>query len=286
MEYGELGRTGRTVSRLGFGGAPAGLKNYLEVFDPERAADRDAVTAAVRRALELGITYFDTAPGYGDGASERILGEGLKDAPPDNIFLATKVGTWAGGEVRASLEKSLRNLRRDWIDLLQVHGSFYTPEQEDLVLRPGGMLDQLERLRAEGLVRHIGFTVEAVNESAYRFIRTGRFDVIQILYNLLFQHPYDPGLQTGALYDAEAREMGIITMRTGTSGIFQRWVQAANPENTFDYTPSLIQFNLSNPLVDAALVGMRTVDQVEANVRLVEDVAGRIDLGEIFRRYV
>ena len=67
MEYTEFGKTGRKVSRVGFGGATAGLKYYLEVYDPENAEQRDGVVAAIRRALELGVTYFDTAPGYGLG---------------------------------------------------------------------------------------------------------------------------------------------------------------------------------------------------------------------------
>ena len=75
-------------------------------------------------------------------------------------------------------------------------------------------------------------------------------------------------------------------MRSLTSGTVQRWIQTANPANTFDYTPALLQFQLSNPLVDVALVGMRSVFEVEANARLCDDLAGRIDLDELHRRYV
>ena len=75
-------------------------------------------------------------------------------------------------------------------------------------------------------------------------------------------------------------------MRSTTSGTLQKWVRMVNPVNTFDYTPALIQFQLSNPLVDVALVGMRTVAEVEANVALVCDPSGRIDLDELHQRYV
>jgi predicted aldo/keto reductase-like oxidoreductase len=286
MEYTTLGRTGRKVSRLGFGGATAGLKNYLKSFDPSSEEDRAPIVGAIRRALELGVNYFDTAAGYGEGASERIFGEALEGVAPDSIFLATKFGIWKETDVRRSLEESLRNLRRDQVDLLQIHGTAYTDEQAERVLRKGGYLDQLERLRDEGLIRWIGFTVEAVNEPCCRFIKSGRFDVIQILYNLIFQHPFDPGWKSGALYDAEAQKMGIATMRTPTSNIFQRWVQMVNPANTFDYTPALIQFVLSNPLVDVALIGMRSAKRVEDNVRIAEDLAGRIDIPKLFARYV
>jgi uncharacterized protein len=287
MEITQLGRTGREVSRLGFGGATAGLKNYLHEFDPEKAEDREPVVAAIRRAYELGVNYFDTAAAYGDGASERIFGEGLQGIDPESIFLATKVGAWKSeaGQVRRSLESSLRNLDRDWVDLLQIHGTVYHADHAERIFRPGGMLDEMETLREEGLIRHIGFTCEAENEVLYRLINCGRVDVIQMCYNFIFQHPYDPGWQSGCLYDAESAGLGIAVMRSTTSGIFQKWIQTVNPENTFDYTPALIQFQLSNPLVDVALVGMRSVQRVEQNVALCSDLEGRVDIDELFRRY-
>jgi predicted aldo/keto reductase-like oxidoreductase len=274
------------VSRIGFGGATAGLKNYVHAFDPDKPEDREPIVAAIRRALELGINYFDTAAGYGAGKSEQIFGEGLQDADPETIFLATKAGPRDAAAVRRSLEESLVNLRRSWIDLLQIHGTVYGPEQAGRIMQSGGILDEMEKMRDEGLIKHIGFTCEAQNEALYTFIKSGRFDVMQISYNLIFQHPYDPSWKCGSLYDAEAQGMGIAAMRTVTSGIFQKWVQLVHPENTFDYSPALVQFTLSNPLVDVALLGMRSVKRVETNVAICEDQAGRIDLDALHRRYV
>ena len=77
MEYVTLGRTGATVSRLGFGGAPAGLTNYLGTYTPADAQQRRQVIQAIQYAVELGVTYFDTAPAYGNGESESIFGEAL-----------------------------------------------------------------------------------------------------------------------------------------------------------------------------------------------------------------
>jgi len=79
--------------------------------------------------------------------------------------------------------------------------------------------------------------------------------------------------------------MATVTMRTATSGTLQRWLRMVNPADTFDYTPALIQFVLSNPLVDVALVGMRNADEVAANVRLWHDVDGRIDVASLHARY-
>lgn len=75
-------------------------------------------------------------------------------------------------------------------------------------------------------------------------------------------------------------------MRAPTSGTFQRWIRMIRPDDTFDYTPALIQFVLSNPLVDVALIGMRTPERVIANVGIVDDTAGRIDIARVHARYV
>src|SRR5919107_1312461 len=93
MEYRSLGSTGLSVSAVAFGGAPAGLTNYLSAYDPDDPAQAAAVAGAVVRALELGITYFDTALGYGDGRSERIFGQGRRRAGDlaRRMVLATKV---------------------------------------------------------------------------------------------------------------------------------------------------------------------------------------------------
>jgi uncharacterized protein len=279
-----FGRTQARVSRLGFGGAPAGLTNYLGQYQPADLQQRRQVIAGVQRAVELGVTYFDTAQAYGDGQSEEIFGEALAgtDAP---IFLATKVGHWVE-EPRRMVESSLKRLRREPLDLVQIHGTSYSPELCSAILSPGGLLEQLVQMKAEGLVRWIGLTTEDNNPAVYRFIETGQFDVLQIAYNFIFQHPAEPTRPFGSLYEARAAGMGTCTMRTLTSGIFQKWVQMVNPANDFDYTPSLLQFVLSNPLVHVALVGMRTPQEVETNVRICEDLSGRIDIDQLHGKYI
>ena len=75
-------------------------------------------------------------------------------------------------------------------------------------------------------------------------------------------------------------------MRTLTSGLLQKWIRQVNPNDSFDYTPALLQFVLSNPYVDVALVGMRTADEVEHNVAIANDSAGRIDIAALHAKYV
>lgn len=284
MEYVAFGKTDARVSRLGFGGAPAGLKNYLDPYDPDDGAQRGRVVAAIERAYDLGVTYFDTAPGYGQGTSEAIFGEALSGR--GDAFVATKVSQGDGDHVRRSVDESLQRLRRDRLDLVQIHGGSYRPAAVDAILGSGGMADALDDLRGEGIIRFTGFTAEDNNDGVYRLIRSGRFDVMQICYNLMFQHPYEPSRPFGSLLEADSAGMGTVTMRTLTSGTLQRWVQMVNPDNTFDYTPALLQFVLSNPLVDVALVGMRDTETVEKNVAIANALDGRISLDELHRRYV
>jgi predicted aldo/keto reductase-like oxidoreductase len=286
MEYITFGKTGRKVSRIGFGGAVAGLKNYLHEYDPATEVSVKSVVEAIEKALELGVTYFDTAPSYGDRKSEKMFGEGLKGVNPDNIFLATKISGRTKDDVYRSVEESMKYLQKDYIDLIQIHGSSYTKEETNKILDMGGMLEAMEDIKQQGLVRYIGFTTEDNNDGMYRLIQSDRFDSIQMCYNFLFQHGYEPSRPFGSLLEAEKYHLGVATMRAPTSGTFQRWIKMVNPANTFDYTKALIQFVLSNPYVDVALIGMRTKDRVIENVNIVNDMNGRISLDELHKRYV
>ena len=288
LESSTLGRIGARVSRLGFGGAPAGLTNYLIDSSPNDATQRNDAIAAIVRAVELGITYFDTAAAYGSGESERIFGEGLAAVnvkTRSDIFIATKV-SHSEPDPRSSVERSLKNLRLDSIDLVQVHGTTYTAENRKQTLAKGGTLELLERARSEGLIKHIGFTTEDQNPPVYEFIRSGRFDVMQTCYNLVFQHTYEPTRPFGSIYEAHNGGMGVVTMRALTASVFQRWMRSVRPGDDFDYSSALLQFVLSNPLIDVALVGMRNPADVERNVAVLNDLTNRIDLDQLHEKFV
>jgi aryl-alcohol dehydrogenase-like predicted oxidoreductase len=261
------------------------LANYLERFDPRDRGDRKIVLDALERAVELGITYYDTAPSYGDGIGEELFGSVLSGLEQE-IFLATKVRPLDADGVRKSVEASLKRLGRSSIDLLQIHGGSTTHEQLHAIMKEDGTLDGMKRLQREGVVRYVGFTSEDNNDSLYRCIHSDEFDAVQIMYNLLFQHPYEASRPFGSLLEAEKRNMGIVAMRPATSGMFQKWMRMVQPDNPFDYTEALIQFVLSNPYIDVAIIGMRDPAIVEKNVQICDRVEGRIDLDELYRRYV
>ena len=286
MEYVSFGSTGEKVSRLGFGGAVAGLKNYLHSYDPDTEESKRDVHGALEAALEHGITYFDTAPGYGDGRSEAFFGDVLGNVDPKSIFLATKCAETDYDGVFRSVEQSLKRLRRDYVDVLQIHANSYTDEQIKQICEPGGMLEAMERLKRDGVARYIGFTSEDNNRGLFDFINCGRFDMVQLCYNLLFQHPYEPSRPFGSLYEAKKNGLGTASMRAPTSGTFQRWIKMVRPDDDFDYNGALIQFVLSNPLINVVLIGMRSKERVLQNIEMVNNKDGRIDIDKIHTRYV
>ncbi|MDR1950563.1 MAG: aldo/keto reductase [Spirochaetaceae bacterium] len=284
MEYVQFGKTGVPVSRLGFGGAGIGVKHYIHPYDPDTEDSKLSAHKALETALELGITYFDTAPAYGNGASETIFGDVLGGADPMKIFLSTKcIPTDYDGLMR-SVEGSLKRLRRSYVDLLQIHGGTYTDDRARQILAPHGMAEAMETLKRDGLVRFTGFTSEDNNRALYDFLDFGHFDAAQLCYNFLFQHPWEPNRPFGSLLEVEKHGLGIAAMRSAGSGAFQRWMKLIRPDDTFDYGPALIQFVLSNPLVDVALVGMRSPERVRQNVAIANDMAGRIDIKAVHRR--
>ena len=287
MNYRVLGRTGLEVSEVGFGGAPAGLRNYMAEWDPSEPESWRNVEQAIERAVDLGINYFDTAPGYGDGTSERMYGVALKGVR-DRVYIATKVTGSSAAEVRRSVEESLERLQTDYVDVIQYHGTWYSDEDVQRILRPGGALAGMQALRDDGLARYIGFTSEGCNGPVSRFIRTGEFDVMQICYNLIFQHPYDASRKAGVMYEAEDQQMGIITMRPMTSGMIHKWVGWTYPEIAGQKRlySSLLGFVLANPLVDVAIVGMRYAKEVETNSQVSGNASLAFDMSGFHTRYL
>lgn len=185
MDMRVLGRTGVKVSVLGFGcGAVGGMMVKGSPADQERA---------VARALEAGVTFFDTAPMYGNGASETNLGRVLATLKPE-IFLATKCtvlpedkGDIAGAVAR-SLDASLKRLGRTHVDLLQLHNRIDStgtdrPLSAETVI--GEVAPALEKLKTQGKIRFAGITALGDTTLLHRVVDSKAFDTAQICFNLL-----------------------------------------------------------------------------------------------------
>jgi len=207
MQYRELGRTGWKVSASSFGAWAIG-GTWGTVDDKESLA-------ALHRAADLGVNFFDTADGYGDGRSERLLGQ-LRQERRETIYIATKAGRRlrphvASGYNRQNLtafvERSLKNLGTDTIDLLQLHCPptevFYTPQ----------VFGILEDLVQEGKIRYYGVSVEKVEE-ALKAIEYPNLQTVQIIFNIFRQRPADLFFS-----EAQRRRVGILARVPLASGL-------------------------------------------------------------------
>jgi len=274
-----FGRTDLEVTRIALGGFPFAAANRARGWDPFTPEGRAAAIRTIHAALDAGINYIDTAPSYGDGNSESIVGEAVAGRSPRPI-LATKVGyrDLSPEDVTASVAASLRRLRTDVIDVIQFHGGMYTQQDVDHVVN-GGLLDALESLREKGLVRFIGFTAEEP-WTARPLIATGRFAVVQIRYNLIYQ-----AAALHALDEARDADMGVAVMRPMTSGILQHMAAYLAPEwqDARDLYEVALKFVLSDSRVHVANVGMRWPEEVARNAALVESFHPTFDMAELPR---
>jgi aryl-alcohol dehydrogenase-like predicted oxidoreductase len=225
MHTRKLGRTGLDVSILGLGcGAVGGLMVRGSTADQERV---------VARALELGVTYFDTAPAYGDGQSETNLGRVLARLKPALILgtklrVRTEEKATLARSVAAGMDASLRRLGRDHVDLYQLHNPI-TRDGEGQSMTPRFVVDEVlpafESLRAQGKTRFIGFTAVGDTDALHALVKAGGFDTAQICYNMLnpsmsvtLPTGY-PGQDYAGLLDRmQAAGMGAIGIRALAGG--------------------------------------------------------------------
>jgi predicted aldo/keto reductase-like oxidoreductase len=232
LETRRLGRTGIQATLLGFGGIPIMRVGMEEA--------RDAIT----EALASGVNFIDTARGYGD--SEEKIGYALESlgARP---FLASKSPSRDAEGMREDFAMSLSKLGAESIDIYQVH-CVNTDEQYADVLGPGGALEALKGLKAEGTLGHIGFTTHNLALAA-RAVESGLFDTIQVLYNFI-----EPEAGDEVIPRAIEKDIGVLAMKPFAGGSIERCDLA-------------LRFALSTPGV-IAIPGMATVDEVRKNVEV------------------
>jgi len=319
MEYRELGRTGWNISTISFGAWAIG-GTWGDVKDEESLA-------ALHRALDVGVNFFDTADVYGDGRSEQLLAR-LRKERSEPFYVATKAGRRldphiASGYNRENLtafvERSLKNLDVETIDLLQLH---CPPTQVYYMPETFGVLDGLVKA---GKLRHYGVSVEKVEE-ALKAIEYPDVQSVQIIFNMFRQRPMD--LFFG---EAQRRRVGILARVPLSSGMltgkmsrsttfeqddhrrFNRQGESFDRGETFsglDYETGLqaveelrallpagmsmsqmaLRWILMFPAVTCAIPGAKRPSQVEENVSaadlpaLSEETMGRVR--EIYERLV
>jgi len=294
-----LGRTGESVSLLGMGGLFVSHISGLQ---------REAAYAAVHRALELGVNYVDTAPSYLD--SEEVLGLALEGVERPYL-LSTKLGgrpqpfdPQDKDALRFSFEESLRLLKRDQVDILMIHEPD-RPGQWDWWTDYDGFhgpaAELLQELKAEGLIRYTGLGGTTAYEMV-PILATGAYDVVLTAFNysLLWREA-----ALAVLPEAKRQGMGIIIGSPLQQGALSRrfdeeiqrgprWLSPPRREQYralyrlldevgMTITDVALRWVIANPHISTVLMGARSVQEVEANVRAVEagplpaEVVGELD---------
>jgi aryl-alcohol dehydrogenase-like predicted oxidoreductase len=301
MRQRRFGRTGRSVSELGIGmwGMGGGIGGWT-------GADDRQSTAVLQAAAETDITFFDSAQVYGYGHTDRLLGELVRANPGRALFTASKIpprnrqwparpgdrirDVFPPEHIRASVEGILRQMRMPTLDLIQFH------VWQDAWCDDAGWQRAMEALRRDGLVRHVGISVnrrEPANVIAT--LRTGAVDAVQVVYNIFDQAPEDELLPA-------CRELGVGVIArvpfdegslTGALTVDSRWpdgdwrntyfgpavLQATIPrvEDLLPLVPEgqtlaqlALRFILSNPDVTTVIPGTRRPEHLAANVAAAE----------------
>ena len=283
----ELGKTGLRVTRLGLGGAP------LSTLESSSAA------AIVHRALELGIGYIDTAPGYGQGYSELHLGQALAYVDRDKYIISTKVGKTLGSvkvfdysrdSILRSMEESLKRLKMDRVDILLIHDPNGHPDGPEAgylqVMREA--YPALVDLRSQGLVKAFGAGMNQWEMPA-QFARNGDFDCFLLAgrYTLLDQSglsvllplcerkgigiivggPYNSGilasdLREGAKYNYRAAPPHILEKARRVKAVCDRY--------DVPLKAAALQFVLAHPAVATVIPGVQSTQELEENFRLLK----------------
>jgi aryl-alcohol dehydrogenase-like predicted oxidoreductase len=221
MERRPLGNTGLAVSALGFG---CGNVGGLMV----RGSHEDQV-AAVRRAMDAGITYFDTAPSYGNGLSETHLGEVLKEVGAWNrVTVGTKLRVEPEADpkmaVRDSVIESLKRLQRDHVDLVQLHNRIGSSDGGVSLGRLPAVVEAMRAVQREGLVRSFGCTALGTADAVGRAMQSRYFQTAQCYFNAANPSSGYAGVAGGAqdldgvIDKASSRNMGVICIRVLAGG--------------------------------------------------------------------
>jgi aryl-alcohol dehydrogenase-like predicted oxidoreductase len=273
-----LGRTGLQVSPIAIGGAAFTYVHESAGWNPRTEAGAAVVVETLNACLDQGINYVDTAQAYGDGYSETLIGRVMKDRR-DECVLASKA--WYHLDARGMEESvlgSLERLQTDHIDLLQIHGRMFTADDVDHVIN-GGPLHALVKLREQGRISHIGITSEEP-WTVIPFLAHPDIEVYQIAYNLIYQ-----GASRHFLPQAAEAGVGVVTMRTMTSGIFQRQASLLAPEweNAHDLYEAALKFVLSDSRIHAGIIGMRWPHEVQRNLELIKTWEPSVDFADLPR---
>lgn len=267
MQYTEFGRTGIQVSRLGFGC----MRFPSREVDGKKVFDEEESIRMMHRAIELGVNYFDTAPGYCEKQSEIIVGKALKGRR-DKVYLSTKYPSEeaSGDDLERKLETSLKKLDTDYIDFYHMWGISLKTFVERLDT-PDGPMARARKLRDAGVIRHISFSFHDAPENMIEIIRRGEgvFASVLCQYNLLDRANED------AIAYAHEQGLGVTIMGPvggGRLGAPSKVIQDLLPGKVQSSAEMALRFVMNNRNVNIALSGMSSMDMVEENAAVASNM--------------
>jgi aryl-alcohol dehydrogenase-like predicted oxidoreductase len=285
MKLRPLGSSGLLVSEISLGG--------WQLASPAWGTqDSKEALRIVRTALDGGCNFFDTAPGYGGGLSETLLGRALRSCR-SNVVLCTKFGHPANGPsdfsvpaLRPSIESSMKRLQTSYLDVLLVHN----PPAEWLDGRCNGLYAELERLKQAGLLRHYGVSVDTSTEMLTAMHTTGS-TVIEVLFNVFQQDalacfgeagqrgvglvakvPLDSGWLSGK-YRRDSRFIGVrerwpASVIARRAALVDRFAELLPPGVPIAH--AALRYILAYPQVSTVIPGARSAQQVLENLKAAD----------------
>src|SRR5215471_7805578 len=297
MNYRRMGKTGLSVSEVGYGAWGIGKSGWIGASDDESLK-------ALRRAIDLGLNFIDTALGYGDGHSERLVGQLTKERS-ETIYVATKIPpkngqfpaqhgvsvaeTFPAEHVIACTDASLRNLGLETIDVQQFH------VWSDEWVNHGDWQEAVQKLKQQGKIKYFGVSINDFQPAnAIKLIETGIADTVQVIYNIFEQSPEDqlfPACElhhVGVIVRVALDEGGLTGKITPDSRfeesdfrsnyfrgdrkhqVYERVQKIASDLGiTLDQmAETALRYVLSHPAVSTVIVGMRSVRNVERNCQV------------------
>lgn len=251
MQYRPLGKTGLQVSALGLG---------CMRFDPDKPQLAEQI---VDEAIASGVNYFETTRGYIGGRCQHLTAPGLKGRSRGLIVSgkgAVSAETTAQS-FRQEIENQMDILGVDYLEFYQV--GWLSIDKFEQVTGPNGVIEALDKARADGIVGHIGFTGHDKPENMIKMIETGLFDSITLIYNLLNRQNAPVINRAGEL------GVGVVVMCPVGGGMLSTpsvQMQRLQSSPTETLAATALRFVLSNPNVSTAVSGMNTLEQLRENV--------------------
>ena len=272
MEKRVLGRTGESLSVIGFGAI---------VFVNEGP---DFADQAVARAIDEGVNYFDIGPRYGNGEGERRAGPALKPYR-DQIFLAQKTAERTRDAAATQLRQSLKRMGTDYFDLYQFH-AVHSMEEVQAIIGPGGALEAFVAAKDQGLIRYLGFSAHS-EEAALLLMDQFEFDAI--LYPVNYVCWYQGQFGPAVIEKAQQKGMGILALKAlakqpWPEGKKERWIKPwYAPVESYEEACTALRWTLSRPVTSCVCPGHAEflwwmIDAEKQIVSLTPDEEQRIAL--------